>query len=90
GADTDIHTPANTKGLGLGLSIVRRLCLLLDHPIQVISEPGRGSCFSVSIPTTIAPLASITPEENTQNTRGSGLILCVDNEQQIIDGMAML
>ncbi|MDP2548411.1 PAS domain-containing hybrid sensor histidine kinase/response regulator [Oceanobacter sp. 4_MG-2023] len=90
GADTDMHTPANTKGLGLGLSIVRRLCLLLDHPIQVISEPGRGSCFSVSIPTTIAPLASITPEENTQNTRGSGLILCVDNEQQIIDGMAML
>tara|TARA_R110000868_G_scaffold3038_2_gene20444 strand:- start:4646 stop:8137 length:3492 start_codon:yes stop_codon:yes gene_type:complete len=84
------HAPANTKGLGLGLSIVRRLCLLLDHPMRVVSEPEQGSCFSVSIPTTVAPLTATPSARDDQGERGSGLVLCIDNEQQIIDGMAML
>lgn len=37
-------------GLGLGLSIVDRLCKLLEHQIGVRSELGRGSRFSVTIP----------------------------------------
>ncbi len=38
------------RGMGLGLSIVRRLCALLDHRIEVASRPGRGSRFSVTLP----------------------------------------
>ena len=38
------------KGLGLGLAIVRRLSEVLDHPVSVTSEPGRGSCFCVDVP----------------------------------------
>ena len=38
------------KGLGLGLAIVRRMSEILDHPVNVTSEPGRGSCFSVDVP----------------------------------------
>ena len=38
------------KGLGLGLSIVRRLSLLLDHPLTVRSIPGKGSCFCLTVP----------------------------------------
>jgi signal transduction histidine kinase/CheY-like chemotaxis protein len=37
-------------GLGLGLSIVERLCRLLDHPIDVRSTPDRGSLFRVRAP----------------------------------------
>jgi signal transduction histidine kinase len=37
-------------GLGLGLSIVRRIAALLDHPVSVRSEPGRGSVFAVEVP----------------------------------------
>ncbi|MBF0392167.1 MAG: hypothetical protein HQL38_05755, partial [Alphaproteobacteria bacterium] len=37
------------KGLGLGLSIVRRMALLLDHGIDVRSRPGRGSMFAVIV-----------------------------------------
>ncbi len=39
-----------SKGLGLGLSIVEGLCRLLDHKIDLQSEVGVGSVFSVKIP----------------------------------------
>ncbi len=38
------------KGLGLGLSIVKRLAALLDHKIAVRSIPGKGSVFSIEAP----------------------------------------
>ena len=34
-------------GLGLGLAIVQRLCALLAHPLELKSQPGRGSMFRV-------------------------------------------
>lgn len=39
-----------SRGTGLGLAIVRRLAQLLEAPIQVDSEPGQGSVFSVQLP----------------------------------------
>ena len=39
-----------SRGLGLGLAIVRRLSGLLDHPVAVRSVPGCGSVFSVTVP----------------------------------------
>jgi protein-histidine pros-kinase len=41
---------SNKEGFGLGLAIVRRLADLLDHDIDVVSDPGKGSCFSVCMP----------------------------------------
>jgi len=38
------------KGLGLGLSIVRRLGNLLDHRVGVQSRQGRGSVFTIEVP----------------------------------------
>lgn len=40
----------STRGLGLGLSIVRRTGQILDHPVAVRSRVGCGTVFSVSIP----------------------------------------
>jgi CheY-like chemotaxis protein len=36
-------------GMGLGLSIVKRACAKLDHPITLDSEPGRGSVFRIGL-----------------------------------------
>nr|WP_272904300.1 chemotaxis protein CheB [Xanthobacter agilis] len=46
-----LHNAARERnlGLGLGLSIVQRLGLLLDHPVNVRSLPGRGSVFSIDV-----------------------------------------
>ena len=47
-------------GMGLGLSIVRRACAKLDHPIAVESEPGHGTIFRISLPRLAAGQASAT------------------------------
>jgi signal transduction histidine kinase len=42
--------PAYEIGEGIGLSIVRRLCELLDAGIEVEAEPGKGSTFRIIFP----------------------------------------
>jgi len=44
------HGPRESEGLGLGLAIVERACKALGHPLNLRSEPGVGSCFSVDLP----------------------------------------
>ncbi|ROT98200.1 hypothetical protein EB809_15335 [Marinobacter sp. R17] len=57
-----------SEGSGIGLSIVRHISELLDHPVTIRSEPGRGSCFTISIPrlTERSPRQTTTtfPEDN--------------------------
>lgn len=43
-----------SRGLGMGLSIVRRLSQLLQHPVQLRSRPGRGSRFRIVLPAAAA------------------------------------
>lgn len=38
------------EGVGLGLSIVKRLCDIMNAQISVESEKGVGSCFTITLP----------------------------------------
>jgi signal transduction histidine kinase/ActR/RegA family two-component response regulator len=81
------------RGLGLGLSIVERIGRVLDHPITLTSEPGRGSVFRVEVPVVAALPASVTPLEKPRAPAMplAGLrVLVVDNEPTIVEGMRTL
>ncbi|MCC6322876.1 MAG: HAMP domain-containing protein [Phycisphaerales bacterium] len=48
------HTRRHT-GTGLGLAITKELCSMLQGELQLESEPGRGSMFSVILPMKLSP-----------------------------------
>lgn len=83
------------KGLGLGLSISKRICDLLGLSLKVHSTPGVGSCFAVTL-----PRSEMQPESlNKRRTqRGQTLsqpltgrtVLVIDNEKDILVGMQSL
>lgn len=74
----------STKGLGLGLAIVRRTADLLGHALSVYSRVGRGSCFRLTIPLTAAPPLH---EELLQSSRHWLLLIGLDPDplSQITD-----
>lgn len=73
-------------GLGLGLAIVRRLSLLLDHPVEVRSVQGRGSAFRVLVPLAEArPAAAEAPAERPDG-RGRFAVL-VDDDAVVLLGL---
>ena len=55
----------NTKGSGLGLSLVRHITEAHGGEIEVESSPGTGSKFIVSLPLVAAPPPPQVPNSNT-------------------------
>ncbi len=78
-------------GLGLGLAIVQRYCDLLNIKLDLKSEEGRGTVFSVRVPlaTARAKAIDLTNESSTLRTV-SGRVLCLDNDRTIVAGMQQL
>lgn len=82
----------DAEGLGLGLAIVDRIVRLLDLRIDLVSRPGHGSRFSVTLraiaPPAIPgrPAAEVMPQGACPPLR----VLVVDNDRAIIDATTAL
>ncbi|AQZ34187.1 hybrid sensor histidine kinase/response regulator [Pseudomonas sp. LPH1] len=44
------------RGLGLGLAIVQQLAEVLEHPLQLHSQPGAGTRFALQLPLAEVPV----------------------------------
>lgn len=89
-----LNNPARdrTKGIGLGLSIVKRLSELMDIPVKVDSTLNKGSIFSIGVPlgNEIHPIR-LKPESTHQDRYLGGLfVLVVDDEIAIQNAMSSL
>ena len=56
--DSAVASDSPQRGEGVGLSIVKRLCELLDASIEVESKPGEGTVFRVLLPRHYPPVAA--------------------------------
>ncbi|QCI63908.1 hybrid sensor histidine kinase/response regulator [Phreatobacter stygius] len=76
-------------GLGLGLSIVRRLCNLLGHHVSVASHRGRGTVFRVEMPIAAQPIRVEEARPSAPSVSLAGRhILILDDEPMIVDALA--
>lgn len=87
--------PGAPRGAGLGLSISRRLAAMLELPISLRSEPGRGSAFCIGVPRAQVAdrpkRAPLGPNRDAPARRFDGLtVLCLDNEPLVLAGMRRL
>ena len=81
-----------SRGLGLGLSIVKRLGDLLGHPIRVHSRPDSGSAFAIDLPrlakaTTTTPVMPL-PEVSVGARRLKTLV--VEDDPDVSEMLAAL
>jgi signal transduction histidine kinase/FixJ family two-component response regulator len=83
----------SSQGMGLGLAIVRRLAILLDHAVRIDTQPGRGSRFSVEVPCAAAavPRPAAPPEPVQRGTTLAGArVAVIDDEAIVVEGMQAL
>lgn len=89
----NVGRAAERKGVGLGLAIVERIAGILDCPIEVRSQLGRGSVFSIRIPLAAArePQAVVPALRATLVDPLPGRrLLVLDNELSILHSMSAL
>jgi signal transduction histidine kinase/CheY-like chemotaxis protein len=81
-------------GFGLGLSIVKRICSLLGHPLIVTTRPGSGTVFRVEATLSSSPVRRMlsTGEASEQQIRAlNGLtIVVLEDNEEILNSLTRL
>jgi signal transduction histidine kinase/CheY-like chemotaxis protein len=90
----DPSTTRKYGGTGLGLVISQRFCQLMGGDLAAVSEAGRGSTFTVTLPAEVRPLptdtgvVAIREASLTRPGAGSGdgsLVLVIDDDANARD-----
>lgn len=87
-----LSSDSGVPGMGLGLSIVKRACTKLGHPIRMKSEPMRGTLFRVGLPlieeVRVPPRPEV-PVQASHNLRGK-VALIIENDSAVGRGYEMI
>jgi signal transduction histidine kinase/CheY-like chemotaxis protein len=80
-----LHNPERdqNKGLGLGLSIVKRLCALQNWSLSLDSELGVGSCFSFKVPEGKCELIQVADKIDMNKSLGTIDVIVIDDHEGI-------
>lgn len=92
-SNSAVLTPAQRKGLGLGLAIVKRLAALMDAPLSLCSESGRGSVFTLELPLgkRVRAVAPTVPGKAPLGITLEGrMIVVVEDEPAVLAGLEVL
>ena len=89
-----VPTNASRDGYGLGLSIVQRLVKLLNVRLEVASEVGKGSVFSLILPVGRTQGATVTPDPAVTIVAAPQMrelrVLLVEDDRAVRDATRML
>ncbi|MDF0597597.1 response regulator [Psychromarinibacter halotolerans] len=77
-AQADSSTSSKYGGTGLGLSIVKSYCEMLGGGVSVVSEPGKGSTFTIRLPVSARAPA---PADGTPT------VLIIDDDETALDSL---
>jgi len=86
----DNHERDRQKGLGLGLSIVKKLCELVDVEMELNSIVGEGTKVILNLP--IGSEVSVDDAISQSSTEdvSSRMVLIIEDDFQILEGMGMM
>jgi two-component system, sensor histidine kinase len=89
-----VPTNSSRDGYGLGLSIVQRLVKLLNLKLEVHSEMGKGTVFSLGVPasaTRIARSGAALPDADVDRQPiGAPRVLLVEDDKSVRDATRLL
>jgi two-component system, sensor histidine kinase len=88
-----VPTNSSREGYGLGLSIVQRLVKLLNLRLDVSSEVGKGSVFSLWLPRADAQAPAVEPQAPApaqKSPAGRPRVLLVEDDPGVRDATRML
>ena len=82
------------NGVGLGLAIVKRIAELLQHPLHLKSQIGKGSRFGIDVPLSTAvaketgELAPLADDDET--VLFGAVVVVIDDEADIVAALELL
>jgi len=81
----DASTSRNYGGTGLGLTLCQKFAQLLGGSIQVESETGRGSSFTLTLPG--LPPGQAAPQDGLT---GRGKVLMIDDDPELREALSRM